>query len=85
MLDIKLIDFQLCQDNSPIHDLSYFFYSGASKKDFDDLDNYLKIYYHSFSDFAKELGTNLDELFSFETLKQEWKESYEAWNKMNTL
>lgn len=74
LLDIKLIDFQLCQENTPIHDLSYFFYSGASKKDFDKLENYLKMYHQSFSEFAEELGGNPDELLPFEALKQEWKE-----------
>lgn len=75
LLNIKLLDFQLCMDSSPIHDLSYFFYSGASKKDFDILDDYLQIYYKSFYEFAKELGVKAEDIISFEALKDEWKEN----------
>ncbi|ENN80232.1 hypothetical protein YQE_03339, partial [Dendroctonus ponderosae] len=37
---IKLLDHQLGRDSTPVHDLSYLFYSGASKAEFDKLDYY---------------------------------------------
>jgi len=71
--DVKLIDFQLVCVGTPVHDLSYFFYSGAEKADMDKLDYYLDLYYHSFSSFVLELGGNPQEIYPFEVLKREWK------------
>ncbi|KAF7273066.1 hypothetical protein GWI33_014193 [Rhynchophorus ferrugineus] len=73
--DVKLIDFQLLRDSSPVHDLSYFFYSGASKKDFDNLDYYLQLYHRSFSDMCSYFNEDPNEIFPFEALKKEWKEN----------
>lgn len=75
LVDVKLIDFQLCRESTPVHDLSYFFYSGASKKDFDNLEYYLEIYYKEFSEFSQELRLDLKELFSFQVFLNEWKEN----------
>ncbi|XP_030763689.1 uncharacterized protein LOC115888195 isoform X2 [Sitophilus oryzae] len=71
--DVKLVDFQLTRKTTPIHDLSYFFYSGASKEDFDKLDEYLEIYHESFSQFSQELGFRGDDLLPLNVLKDEWK------------
>ncbi|ERL96209.1 hypothetical protein D910_01457 [Dendroctonus ponderosae] len=71
--DIKLLDHQCGRDSTPVHDLSYCFYSGASKPDFDKLDYYLDLYYHSFSKFAKELGADPDKMLPLEALKNDWK------------
>ncbi|ERL87604.1 uncharacterized protein LOC109534049 [Dendroctonus ponderosae] len=71
--DLKLLDHQCGRDSTPVHDLSYCFYSGASKPDFDKLDYYLDLYYHSFSKFAKELGADPDKLLPLEALKSDWK------------
>ncbi|XP_076274074.1 uncharacterized protein LOC143204998 isoform X2 [Rhynchophorus ferrugineus] len=71
--DMKLIDFQFSHESTPVHDLSYFFYSGASKADFDKLDDYLDIYYRSFTEFAEELGSDGTKLLPFDVLKEEWK------------
>lgn len=71
--DIKFIDFQLSRNSSPVHDLSYFFYSGASAEDFKKVDEYLEIYHKSFSDFAKELGSDPEKLLPLNVLKSEWK------------
>lgn len=71
--DIKLVDFQLCRDSTPIHDLSYFFYSGASKPDFDNLDYYLELYHKAFVECAKEFDCNGEELYPIKVLKEEWK------------
>ncbi|KAF7269451.1 hypothetical protein GWI33_017502 [Rhynchophorus ferrugineus] len=71
--DMKLIDFQFSHESTPVHDLSYFFYSGASKADFDKLDDYLDIYFRSFTEFAEELGSDGTKLLPFDVLKEEWK------------
>ncbi|XP_048526669.1 uncharacterized protein LOC125505871 [Dendroctonus ponderosae] len=71
--NIKLVDHQLGRDSTPVHDLSYLFYSGASKTEFDKLDYYLDLYYQSFSKFARELGADPNELLPLEALKSDWK------------
>lgn len=73
--DMKLVDFQLCRDTTPIHDLSYAFYSGASPDDLNCLDYYLKIYYKSFLHTIMEAGRNLKETFSYEVLNDEWNKN----------
>ncbi|XP_066259828.1 uncharacterized protein [Euwallacea similis] len=72
-LQVKLIDFQLAYVSTPVHDLSYFFYSGASKEDMDQVDWYLHLYYDTFSSFVKELGADPQEIYPYEALKVEWK------------
>ncbi|XP_066137708.1 uncharacterized protein [Euwallacea fornicatus] len=72
-LQVKLIDFQLVYVSTPVHDLSYFFYSGASKDDMDKVDQYLDLYYDTFSLFVKELGADPQEIYPYEVLKEEWK------------
>ncbi|XP_050298808.1 uncharacterized protein LOC126737799 [Anthonomus grandis grandis] len=73
--DIKLIDFQLARDGSPIYDLAYFFYSGAAKEDLYRIDEYLEVYHETFSRVIKALGEDPGELFPFEALLNEWKEN----------
>ncbi|XP_050298945.1 uncharacterized protein LOC126737902 [Anthonomus grandis grandis] len=71
---IKLIDFQRIAEKSAVVDLSYFFYAEASKEDLDNLDQYLKIYYNYFSNFAEDLGAKAPEdIPPFEALREEWK------------
>jgi hypothetical protein len=67
LTDMRLLDLQFVKVGSPVCDLSYCFYSGASTADFNDLDKYLRIYYDSFSSFLTEV------VFPFEALKQHWK------------
>ncbi|XP_015836997.2 uncharacterized protein LOC107397414 [Tribolium castaneum] len=71
--DIRLIDWQLMKSGSPVCDLSYCLYSGASKQIFDNLDHYLRIYHDSFSDCVTELGSDPHKLYPFEALKADWK------------
>ncbi|XP_076274070.1 uncharacterized protein LOC143204995 [Rhynchophorus ferrugineus] len=71
--DLKLIDFQFWKEDTPIHDLSYFFYSGASKEDFDRLDQYLELYHDSFVQYAKQFGCDGYQLFPLDVLKAEWR------------
>ncbi|CAG9764169.1 unnamed protein product [Ceutorhynchus assimilis] len=73
--DIKLIDFQLTRESSPIHDLSYFFYCGASKNDFANLESYLKIYHESLSNVMRQCGEDANILFPYKDLVREWKEN----------
>ncbi|XP_050296870.1 uncharacterized protein LOC126736524 isoform X2 [Anthonomus grandis grandis] len=68
----KILDFQLIRDSTPVHDLSYFFYSGASKKDLDKLDEYLDLYYDTFSKFSRELGSDPEKLLPYEALLADW-------------
>ncbi|XP_044264863.1 uncharacterized protein LOC123011482 [Tribolium madens] len=70
--DIRLIDWQLMKSGSPVCDLSYCLYSGASKRVFDNLDHYLRIYHDSFSGCVRELGSDPG-LYPFEALKADWR------------
>ncbi|XP_066137710.1 uncharacterized protein [Euwallacea fornicatus] len=72
-LQVKLIDFHLAYVSTPVHDLSYFFYSGASKEDMDKIDDYLELYYDTFSSFVKELGADPQEIYPYRVLQEDWK------------
>ncbi|XP_066249546.1 uncharacterized protein [Euwallacea similis] len=72
--DLRLIDHQLVRDSTPVHDLSYFFYAGAAKKDLDKLDQYLETYYDSFCSFARELDSDPEKLLPLKALKSDWEE-----------
>jgi thiamine kinase-like enzyme len=71
--DMNLLDFQLVIAGTPVYDLSYFFYTGGSKELFDKLEDYLNIYYESFSISSKNLGNDPNELFPREELTRDWK------------
>ncbi|XP_066245427.1 uncharacterized protein [Euwallacea similis] len=75
LIDMKFVDFQLTRETSLIHDLFYFFYSGTSKTDMDILEDYLKIYYKSFSEVIEHFGEKVEEIMSYSTLLSEWKEN----------
>jgi thiamine kinase-like enzyme len=62
LTDMRLLDLQFVKVGSPVCDLSYCFYSGASTADFNDLDKYLRIYYDSFSSFLTEVGADPKEI-----------------------
>lgn len=70
---MKLVDFQIVRLGTPVHDLSYFFYTGGSKALFDKLDDYLKIYHDSLSKNLRELGSDPEKLYPFKQLKNDWK------------
>ncbi|KAJ3659971.1 hypothetical protein Zmor_011631 [Zophobas morio] len=70
---IRLLDLQLVKTGSPVCDLSYCLYSGASKEIFDNLDKYLKIYYDSLSTTLNEFGLESEKIFPFHVLKEHWK------------
>ena len=70
---MRLIDFQVLRVGSPVCDLSYCLYSGASKKVLDNLSVFLKVYYGSFSSFVKSMGSDPEKLFPFSALMDHWK------------
>lgn len=71
--EIKLLDFQLICHGPPVFDLSYCFYSGACEETLNKLDEYLQVYHSSLSDTLEEFGLNSGTIYSFKTLKEEWK------------
>lgn len=71
--DIKLIDFQMSLLGSPVHDLSYTFYSGASKEALDNLEELLKIYHTTLSEHLKHYGLNAEKVYPFAVMKEEWR------------
>jgi thiamine kinase-like enzyme len=73
LVGMNLLDFQLVATGTPVYDLSYFFYTGGSKELFDKLNDYLNIYYDSFSNSVRSLGNDPNEIFPREILNQEWK------------
>lgn len=73
MLDMKIIDFQLCRISSVVSDLSYLIYSGASKAILGNLEYYLKIYHKTFSNTLRKFNLEPEKIFTFENLKEEWK------------
>jgi hypothetical protein len=55
-------------------DLSYYIFACISKKDLQNLDDILIIYYRSFADQLKQLGVNNpDVLYPFQQFLDEWK------------
>lgn len=71
--EIKLLDFQMVVSGSPVQDLIYCFYSGGSGLIYDKLDNYLQIYHSHLTKTLQQFGLNADKIYSFKTLKEEWK------------
>ncbi|KAJ3649967.1 hypothetical protein Zmor_021680 [Zophobas morio] len=82
---MKLLDFQLVFASTPVHDLSYFFYTSGCKKLFDKLEEYLDIYYQSFSKFASELGCDPHKLLPREMLSQDWKKYSQFGMMLSTI
>ena len=73
LIEMRLLDLQLMKTGSPVCDLSYCLYSGASKSVFDNLEKYLKTYYDSLSSTLHEFGLNPEKIFPFHVLKEHWK------------
>lgn len=72
-MEIRFIDFQNARFHSPAFDIAYFFYTAASERALNEVDRYLKIYYDSFSDFLRELGSNPEAVFPFEAFLNHWR------------
>ncbi|XP_015837331.2 uncharacterized protein LOC655292 [Tribolium castaneum] len=73
LVDMNLLDFQLFTTGTPVYDLSYFFYTGGSKKLFDKLEDYLDIYHASFCKTAINLGCDPRKLLPRKVLSEEWR------------
>lgn len=71
--DLCLLDFQLVRKGSPVLDLSYFFYAGAPKHLLKKLDHYLKYYHSVLSKQLKMFGIDVENVITFEELKNDWK------------
>ncbi|PSN55206.1 hypothetical protein C0J52_00622 [Blattella germanica] len=71
---IQMIDFQLARYASPVCDFSFFLFSCTTQelrnKCYDQL---LKAYHSSLSELLRDLGSSPDDVFSFESFKQELK------------
>ncbi|CAH0546171.1 unnamed protein product [Brassicogethes aeneus] len=70
---MAFIDFQCIRVASPVHDLAYCFYTGASKEVLDKLDEILKVYHESLSEVLGQCGENVEKVYPFSVLKEEWK------------
>lgn len=69
---MRFLDFQATRLHSPVIDLSQFFYLSSPKHVMDEVDKYLKVYYSSFSEFLRELGSDSDFVFPFDIFLKYW-------------
>ncbi|KAF2904587.1 hypothetical protein ILUMI_01585 [Ignelater luminosus] len=70
---VSFFDYQLSRLGSPALDLLYFFYTCCPKEIINDLDCYLQLYYESFSNYLKKLGSDPDKMFPYSVLQRHWK------------
>lgn len=71
---ISFLDWQIIRYASPATDLVYNLFTVTDKAMRDsDYDNFIKIYHESLSKTVRLLGSNPDELFSFDDLQNELK------------
>ncbi|XP_031621483.1 uncharacterized protein LOC116339629 [Contarinia nasturtii] len=72
--DIRILDWQVLRYGSPAIDLITNIFTTTDKTMRDkEYDNFLRIYYESFSNTVKLLGSNPNELFTFDDLQSELK------------
>lgn len=72
--DIRLLDWQVIRLGSPAIDLLYNLFTSTDKSLRDkEYNNLLQLYYKSLSRSVKLLGSNPDELFTFDDLQSELK------------
>lgn len=72
--DIRILDWQVLRYLSPAIDLLYNIFTSTDKALRDtDYDNLLKLYHDSLSKTVRLLGSNPDELFTLDDLKDEMK------------
>lgn len=71
---MRILDWQVMRYISPAIDLLYIIFSSTDKKLRDqEYENLLKLYHDSVSKMIKLLGSNPDDLFTFDNLKVELK------------
>lgn len=72
--DIRILDWQVIRYISPAIDLLYNIFTSTSKELRDaEYDNLLQVYHGSLSKMVKLLGSNPDDLFSMDDLRDELK------------
>ncbi|XP_072388754.1 uncharacterized protein [Diabrotica undecimpunctata] len=71
--DIKIIDFQESNIATPVVDISYALYTGASPEALDNLEHLHQVYYKSVTDTLKQYGCNPEEILTYKAFKKEWK------------
>ncbi|CAH0550362.1 unnamed protein product [Brassicogethes aeneus] len=71
--EITVIDWQLIKVGSPMHDLVYCLYTGTGKEVYSQLDYIHKIYYNSLTSTLKEFNLDVEEIYPFEALKEDWQ------------
>lgn len=67
------LDWQASRLVSPVYDLSYFIFTCCPPEVLQDFDDLNRIYYESFSNFSKELGSDPEKVFPYEELGNQWK------------
>ncbi|XP_045455065.1 uncharacterized protein LOC123664586 [Melitaea cinxia] len=73
-IDAKIIDFQLTRCASPVLDVSFVFYGCTDKEMRSNCyDELIKYYYEVLSEQVRELGSDPDKVYSFDTYMQEIK------------
>nr|XP_022909650.1 uncharacterized protein LOC111420836 [Onthophagus taurus] len=72
-IDVKLIDWQFQKIASPLFDFSYFFYTLATKKELDNAEYYLKLYYDTLSQRIAELGSDPEKLYPYHIFRDHWR------------
>ncbi|XP_060534510.1 uncharacterized protein LOC132706930 [Cylas formicarius] len=70
---VCFLDWQLSAVGTPVTDLAYFFCVCASRELLYNYRKYFKLYHEILSRNLKELGCDPEEVFSYETLMQQWK------------
>lgn len=71
--EMKIIDFQLSCDSTPIYDLAYSLYSGATGESLKMLDDFQKVYHDSLTETLEDFGISAERIYSFDTFKEDWK------------
>lgn len=58
----------------PVMDLSYFLYCSAiAQENLDKFDFYLDYYYENLKDFLEKLGSSAEEIYPYDTFKDDWR------------
>nr|XP_022920834.1 uncharacterized protein LOC111429216 [Onthophagus taurus]XP_022920835.1 uncharacterized protein LOC111429216 [Onthophagus taurus] len=72
-INIKLVDWQIQRFNSPILDVSYFFYNVATEEIIKNFDKYFNFYYNTLADSLKSLGSDPRKIYPKVVYLSHWK------------
>ncbi|XP_050296034.1 uncharacterized protein LOC126735953 [Anthonomus grandis grandis] len=70
---VCFIDWQLSRLGSPIIDLAYFFFCATSKETLPNLNQYLKTYHDTLSEYLRDCDCDPEEIYSFNSFMKDWK------------